>query len=95
MSPLPTRTPWGPGAALLVLSLAIVGALGLWLDIRFWPVYAGLLPGVLLLLGYAERLWQRRSLPRPPRARGKLKVLPGGKGADALDKDDSNPRWLM
>jgi protein-S-isoprenylcysteine O-methyltransferase Ste14 len=95
MSPLPTRASWVAGAALLALSLAVAGAVGLWLDVRSWPVYAGLLPAVLLLLGGMERLWQLRALPRPPRARGKLKMLPGGKDREPLAEDDSHPRWLM
>lgn len=98
MAPLPSRSAaWIPvavqlGAAVLtslVLGWAI-GARALW-------VYVGLMVAVILGIGYAERFWTRRKAPRPPRARGRLKIIPGGKAGYDLEKDDPEhrQRWLM
>jgi hypothetical protein len=52
----------------------------------------------LLLIGWIERRWTGRPRPpAPPRARGRLKVIRGGKSDYDLEKDDSTDtqRWLM
>ena len=101
MSALTTRirqAPWLPGAVILAISISISAAVGLALGTRSWPIYLGLAVGVLLLLGWIERLWARRAAPPKPRARGKLKILQGGKAAPYdLEKDNStdSQRYLM
>jgi len=98
------RSEWSQGAVTVGLAAGVAGAAGLSLGSRSLPVYAGLFAGALLLGGWAERLWLRRAARRAlglpsPRARGKLKVIDGGK-TDApfdLERDDSTDgqRWLM
>ncbi len=98
--------PWLAGALLLALATAALVPLALALGLRRWPLLLGLFAALLLLFGGAERLWQRRPLLRrpSPRARGALRVLPGGKdggrrkgngSAGDQDKGDEEPRWLM
>jgi hypothetical protein len=98
MSIVPPHRSWIPGA--LVLAAAAVAAVlvGYLLGARSWFVYLGLGLGFLLAAGSLERLWLRRALPAPPRARGRLKVIQGGKAAPYdLAKDDStdSQRYLM
>jgi hypothetical protein len=49
-------------------------------------------------MGWIERRWTTHPRPAPPpRARGRLKVIRGGKSGYDLEKDDSTDtqRWLM
>src|SRR5882672_8031935 len=97
MSPVPTHRSWLPGAALLVAALAVAGVCGLLLH-RSWPWYVGFTAAVILTFGWVERLWTRRTVPAPPRSRGKLKVIQGGKATPYdLEKDHStdSQRYLM
>lgn len=93
----PRGIPWLAGAGLLAGILAFALGAGWALGARAWWLYLGLALFALLLLGAVERLWQRRSPPRAPRARGRLKVIPGGKSDYDLEKDDPSrkQRWLM
>ena len=99
MSPFPiSRKPWLPGAVVLAIAVTVSAGIGLALDVGSWALYVGMAVSVLLLLGWFERLWARRVAPPRPRARGKLKVLQGGKAAPYdLEKDSStdNQRYLM
>ena len=95
--PSSRTAPWLPAAVLLgVAALAGVAA-GWTLGARTWWAYLGLVLAVILGMGYAERLLARRKAPRPPRARGRLKIIPGGKAGYDLEKDDPEhrQRWLM
>jgi len=99
MAPLPStrRAAWLPGAALLGVAL-LAGVAAAWLmGARAWWAYLGLVLAVLLALGAFERLREQRKTPRPPRGRGRLKVIPGGKADVDLEKDDPEhrQRWLM
>jgi hypothetical protein len=85
------------GAALLAVAL-LVGIGTPWiLGARAWWAYLGGFLALLLLMGQVERLLTRRGQPRAPRARGRLKVITGGKAAYDLEKDDpaTKQRWLM
>jgi hypothetical protein len=99
MAPLPPprRAPWLPAAALL--AAATLAGIGLaWLlGADAWWAYLGVVLAMLLGLGAAERMWAQRKAPRAPRARGRLKVIPGGKSGFDLEKDDPEhrQRWLM
>jgi hypothetical protein len=98
MSPVPTRRSWLPGGALVVVAVLVAGLAGFALGVRSWPWYLGFAAAAILALGWMERLWMRRSTPAPPRNRGKLKVLQGGKAAPYdLEKDSStdSQRYLM
>ncbi|HET8646857.1 MAG TPA: hypothetical protein VFO85_15285 [Vicinamibacteria bacterium] len=93
-----TRRPaWLPAAVLLggatLAGLAVAWLLGA----RAWWAYLGVVLAIVLGMGYAERLWEQRKAPRPPRARGRLKIIPGGKAGYDLEKDDPEhrQRWLM
>jgi hypothetical protein len=99
MSPFrpPRLAAWLPGAALLAAAIGLGLAGGFALGSRSWPPYLGLTLGVLLVMGWAEKVWTRRTAPRkPPAVRGRLKVIRGGKSYD-LEKDDStnSQRYLM
>jgi hypothetical protein len=92
------RPSWLGGAATLAAAAVLAAALGLLLGLRSWAVYLGLGLTLLLLMGWIERYWRtRRRTPPPPRARGRLKVIRGGKADYDLEKDDSTDtqRWLM
>jgi len=94
------RASWLSGALILVLVFALVAPTAWALGLRRWPFYAGLLAGALLVFGALERLWQRRSAARPPKARRRFRVVAGGKGNGQsydLANDDSTDkqRWLM
>ena len=88
---------WVPGAALLVAAAIAAGLAGLALGIRTLPPYLGLAAFVLLAMGAIERLWTSRQAPPPPRSRGKLKVIRGGKAEYDLESDETtnNQRYLM
>jgi len=92
------RPPWLRGAATLAAAAGLAVTLGLLLRQRSWAVYLGFGVLALLLMGWIERLWRARPRPAPPpRARGRLKVIRGGKSDYDLEKDDStdSQRWLM
>ena len=98
MSPVPKRRSWLPGGALLIAAVLVAGLSGFGLGIQSWPWYAGFAAGTVLAIGWAERLWLRRTAPPPARIRGKLKVIQGGKAAPYdLEKDNStdSQRYLM
>ena len=103
MSPVPSRRSWLPGGALLVAAVFVAGLCGFALRAGFglqvsWPWYVGFTAVVILALGSVERIWMRRVAPPPPRSRGKLKVIQGGKAAPYdLEKDHStdSQRYLM
>jgi len=100
------RAPWLAGAVLLLFAAALVAPLAARFGLRYWPFYAGVAAGFLLLAGWIERAWRSRPLsfrvPRPSR-RGRFRVVPGGKqkrkgnGEAPSDPDDESdePRWLM
>ena len=95
--PSPRRSPWLPGVVLLAAAL-LGGAGAAWLlGARAWWAYLGLVLAVVLGMGFLERIWEQRKAPRPPRGRGRLKVIPGGKAGFDLEKDDPEhrQRWLM
>src|SRR5947207_972590 len=99
MSRLPdlSRPSWLGGAATLGAAAVLATVLGLLLGLRAWSVYLGLGLTLLLFMGWIERYWRTRPrAPRPPRARGRLKVIRGGKSDYDLEKDDSTDtqRWL-
>jgi hypothetical protein len=92
------RPSWLGGAATLAAAAGLAAVIGLSLGVRAWPLYLGLGLTLLLLMGWIERYWRtRRHAPPPPRARGRLKVIRGGKSDYDLEKDDSTDtqRWLM
>ena len=97
MSPAPAVRSWVPGAVLLAAAAAAVGLAGLALGIRSWAPYLGLAALVVLAMGWLERIWMERTAPAPPRNRGKLKVIRGGKSEYDLAEDQStnNQRYLM
>jgi protein-S-isoprenylcysteine O-methyltransferase Ste14 len=98
MSPVPSRRSWLPGGALLVAAVVVAVLCGVALRVRSWPWYVGFTAAAILALGWAERLWTRRTAPAPPRSRGKLKVIQGGKATPYdLEKDHStdSQRYLM
>ena len=92
------RPAWRAGTAILAVCAGAAGASGLLLGLRAWPGFLGLFLGFVLSAGWIERLWRaRRRPPTPPRSRGRLKVIRGGKADYDLEKDDStdSQRWLM
>lgn len=92
----PRRAPWIGGAALLAAALAVSATVGSALGLRSWTVYLGIALAALLLMGWAERTWEQRSRRvATPAARGRLKVIRGGRYD--LEKDDStdSQRYLM
>jgi hypothetical protein len=97
MSPVPAVRSWVPGAVLLGAAAVAAGLAGLALGIRSWAPYLGLAAFVVLAMGWLERAWMARAVPAPPKNRGKLKVIRGGKSEYDLAEDDStnNQRYLM
>jgi hypothetical protein len=102
MSPLATfrRAPWLSGALALLLVAGMIAPLGLRLGSHYWAYYVGLAAFLLLSFGWIERLRKAASAPRPPRARGTLRVVQGGRGNRQvidLAKEDTtdSQRWLM
>ena len=94
------RAPWLAGALLLALVAVATATLALRLGPRYWPFYAGLAAGLLLLAGGLERLWQSRPLPRRHRTTpggSRFRLLRGRRGNGGVDRDDDGetPRWLM
>jgi hypothetical protein len=94
------RAPWLSGALVLLLVGGMVAPLGFRLGSRYWAYYAGLAAVLLLAAGWIERMVKALSAPRPPRARGKLRVVPGGRGNGkdidlAKDETTDGQRWLM
>jgi hypothetical protein len=84
------RSQWLPGVAILVVAVCVAALVGGATGTRSWPIYLGLVLATLLGLGWLERLrLARPAPPPPPRARGKLKVVQGGKGAFDLERDKS------
>jgi len=98
MSPVPHRRSWLPGAALLAASALLAAASGIALHVS-WPWCVGFAATLLLVIGWAERLWTHRQAPAPrERIRGKLKVIQGGKAAPydlAKDHSTDSQRYLM
>jgi hypothetical protein len=86
-----------PGAALLLAAAIAAGLAGLALGIRTWVPYLGLAAIVVLAMGWVERVWMGRRPPAPPKTRGKLKVIRGGKPEYDLEADETtnNQRYLM
>lgn len=95
------RAPWLSGAVILALAAGLAAPVAYALGLMRWPLVVGLAAVLLLLFGGVERLWQRRSLPRPKRAASRLRfrVVPGGKGNGhdhhTTDDDGEKPRWVM
>jgi hypothetical protein len=95
--PSPRRTPWLPAAVLLAAATLSGVAIAWLMGARAWWAYLGMVLAVILVIGAAERFLAQRARPRPPRGRGKLKIIPGGKAGFDLEKDDPEhrQRWLM
>jgi hypothetical protein len=91
------RASWVPGAVILAIAAVASGLAGFALGVRAWEAYLGMGALVVLAVGLVERLLARRRSAPTPRARGKLRVVHGGKNAYDLEKDDStnSQRWLM
>jgi len=92
------RAEWVPGLAILGSSVGISALIGVSLGVRSWSIYVGLLAAVLLGVGGLERLLERRRALAPPRNRGSLRVIRGGKPSPVdLESNDStkNQRYLM
>jgi hypothetical protein len=88
---------WLAGAVVLAAAAVTLFAAYLF-GVRSWPITLGLGAAALLAAGALHLLWLRRAAPAPPRARGRLKVLQGGKAAPYdLAQDDStdSQRYLM
>jgi hypothetical protein len=100
MSPLLTtrRSLWLPGVAVIGAALAVGSMLGFTVGTRHWAWFLGFFITALLAMGWIERFWQaRREAKKEPRARGKLRVIRGGKPDYDLENDDrtDNQRYLM
>jgi hypothetical protein len=93
------RAAWLTGTAWLLLAAAAAGLAGTALGLTRWPLYLGLGLAALLLFGALERWTEAWRKARPPvsRARGKLRVLRGGKDAIDLENDETHrsQKWLM
>jgi hypothetical protein len=93
------RARWLSGALVLVLVAGMLAPLGLRLGGRYWAYYVGV--AVLLLLAFAWTERARKAAPRrPPRGRGQLQVLSGGRADPreidlARDATTEGQRWLM
>ena len=86
-----------PGATLLLAAAVAAGLAGLALGLRTWAPYLGLAAIVVLAMGWLERIWMARQAPAPPKSRGRLKVIRGGKPEYDLEADETtnNQRYLM
>jgi 4-hydroxybenzoate polyprenyltransferase len=98
--------PWLSGALLLVLAGALLAPAVYYLGLRRWPLYVGLLAGLVLFFGAIETAWRSRPLPRlrRPVGRGRFRVVAGGKDKgnghahdvpERPDDDGDKPRWVM
>ena len=94
---VPADRSWMPGAALLLAAAVAAGLVGLALGLRTWPPYLGLAAIVVLAMGWLERAWMARRTPAPPKSRGRMKVIRGGKPEYDLEADETtnNQRYLM
>ena len=92
------RSLWLPGVAVLGAALAVGAVLGFAAGTRSWAWFLGFFLGALLVMGWIERSWQaRRARQKEPRARGRLRVIRGGKNDYDLENDDrtDTQRYLM
>jgi hypothetical protein len=91
------RSQWLPGVAILGVAALIAALVGGAMGMRSWAGYVGLFVTALLGLGLLERLrLASPTPPRPPKARTKLKVVPGGKGLDlAKDRSTDDQKYVM
>ena len=92
------RSEWLPGVAVLGATAGITTLLGVSLGVRSWAAYVGVFVAMLLAYGWAEaRRARRQAKPPEPRARGKLKLIHGGKGSYDLESDEttSEQKYLM
>jgi hypothetical protein len=90
------RALWLPGVAVLGAAVGIAALLGISVGTRSWAVYVFLVTAVLLGIGAIERVLERRRQPGPAKARGRLKVIRGGKDYDLADDDRTETqRFLM
>jgi hypothetical protein len=99
MSPLLTtrRALWLPGVAVLASAAAVAAMLGFTVGAS-WAWFVGFFVVAVLAMGQAERLWSaRREAKKEPRAKGKLRVIRGGKTDYDLEDDErtDNQRYLM
>ena len=106
LSPLRQRAPWVAGALLLALVGLPLLAAGLRAGWQHWPWLLGAGAALLLLAGWLERWWQSRPLTRSSsrsrsKARGRFRVVEGGRAADGrlpeagADDESDEPKWLM
>jgi hypothetical protein len=102
--PAPRRADWIPGAVALAVGGAIAAGIGWALGARGWALYVGLAAGVILMMGWLERVLSRRPTPSSPprRPRGRLRVIEGGKGNGhaedydlETDSSTDGQRYLM
>ena len=92
------RSEWLPGVAVLGLTAGVTALLGVSLGVRSWAVYVGVFVVILLACGWAEQRRARRQEETPqPRARGRLKLIHGGKSGYDLENDESTneQKYLM
>ncbi len=94
------HAPWLSGAIVLLLVAGMVAPLYVRLGSGYWAYCAGLAVVLLLAFGWIERMLKALAAPRPPRARGKLRVVRGGRGNGkdidlADDETTDGQRWLM
>jgi hypothetical protein len=84
------RAEWLPGVAILVVSVALAALLGSAVELRSWASYLALTLAFALFFGWLERQRDVRPARRPPRSRGRLKVVEAGRGTRYdLSRDDS------
>ena len=86
------RSEWLPGLAVLAAAVGI-GALA---GVANWPIYLGLVAMALVAGALVRHLRAKRV--DSSTARGKLKVIQGGKAGHydlARDRSTDNQRWLM
>ncbi len=89
------RALWLPGVAMGAAALGIAALVGLSLGARGFVVSVSLVAVLLVGVGAIERLRVRRR-PAPPRTRGRLKVIHGGKDYDLAEDDRTeSQRYLM
>jgi hypothetical protein len=102
-------SPWLSGALLLALAGGLVAPAVYQFGVRRWPLYLGLLAGLVLLFGRIESAWRSRPLPGRHRVdRSRFRVVTGGRAegkgkgnghAQDLpghpDDDGDKPRWVM